>query len=145
MDIQHYAMQTIIFVAFLSTVGLLGVSLQAARPFQASFPILSLRFQDLSEASETREAEQKHQHQLEKALQDAEIRAQKEHRSWHRERQHCEQLQEELKISTSEAAAATAKVGENTDGFTKKKKWELNRRWLIPLNKWVITPVIYMG
>ncbi|CAL1171346.1 unnamed protein product [Cladocopium goreaui] len=66
--------------------------------------------QDLREASETREAEQKHQHQLEKALQDAEIQAQKEHRSWHRERQRCEKLQEELKISTSEAAEATAKV-----------------------------------
>jgi len=87
-------------------------------PSQSSFP---LRFQDLREASETREAEQKHQHQLEKALQDAEIQAQKEHRSWHRERQRCEKLQEELKISTSEAAEATAKVGENTDRFTKKE------------------------
>eukprot|EP00435_Cladocopium_sp_Y103_P025715 s1185_g6.t1 len=70
------------------------------------------------EAADTREAEWKHQHfQLEKALQDAEIRAQKEHRSWHRERQRCETLQEELceaqrelKISTTEAAEAMAKA-----------------------------------
>jgi hypothetical protein len=141
-DIQHYAMQTIIFLAFyqqlvcwvfhptgkLARLPLtrmfrtVSAKNRPTSPSRKALPgILSLRFQDLREASETREAEQKHQHQLEKALQDAEIRAQKEHRSWHRERQRCEKLQEELKISTSEAAEATAKVGENTDRFTKKE------------------------
>ena len=56
----------------------------------------------------TKEGE-KHQ-QLEKAVQDAEIRAQREHRSWHREHQRCEKLQEELKISSTEAAEAAESV-----------------------------------
>ena len=93
-------------------------SLQA----RSRYPFLPSRsFQDWREATETREAtEQKHQ-QLEKALQDAEIRAQKEHRSWHRERQRCEKLEQEMKISSSEAAEATAKVGgTDTGGFTIK-------------------------
>ena len=53
--------------------------------------IYFLPHQDLRHESQEREAERR---QLEKALQDAEIQAKKEHRAWHREHQRCQHLQE---------------------------------------------------